>query len=138
MPYCTADDLIRWFGESELLQLTDDAGVGDIDYPKVDEAIAVAGGLIDDILRGTYSVPIDPAPAVLERIACDLARFSLYVDDYPDHVKAARDHAIKMLERYRDGQATLGISTGQDDTTGRYSVVAPAQVFTEKLLKGRA
>lgn len=95
MPYAALADLIARFGETEIAQVADTDGSGEIDPALVGRALGDADAEIDAALVGRYALPITPLPELLVRIACDLARESLYTDAPPevvaDRAKRARD-----------------------------------------------
>lgn len=90
MTYCTRNDLVARFGESEIQQL--EAGRPDI----VAEVLADVASLIDSYLAARYPLPLPSVPPVLLRVSRDLVRYA--VDGYPDEaVIRRRDDAIKYL-----------------------------------------
>jgi len=112
MPYCTAQDMIDRFGEPELLQLTDRAGVGVIDDQALGLAINDASAQIDGYLAGRYELPLATVPTILVSLACDLARYQLYDIRATDSVEKRRDDAIAYLKDVATGKVSLGLSSG--------------------------
>jgi len=141
MSYATATDLITRFSPDELaqraapeglrvmgdlLQLTvaagdrttysaDEIAAADAALVRITGVLTDADSDIDAYLSERYTVPLDPAPRVLTRVACDLARYYLYDDAVDkDGVIAARyDAAIKMLASIAKG--TLKLGDGESD-----------------------
>lgn len=109
MSYCTEQDLIDRYGETELIQLTDHDNLGGIDGDVLNRAIADADGEIDGYLSGRFSAPISPIPKTLVRIACDIARYYLYDDQAPDHITKRYDDAVKFLKGVAAGQISIGV-----------------------------
>jgi len=123
MPYCTKQDLIDRFAESELIQLTDRSNSGLIDDTVLNKAIADADAEIDSKLKNRYTVPLSPTPDILNLKACDIARYFLYEDSPTDHVTKRYDDAIKFLKEVRDGKESLGVDTPAPTTSpGRMKV----------------
>jgi phage gp36-like protein len=113
MAYCTLDDILKIVPADDILQLTDDAGAGEIDPAKVDEAIAHAGELIDGYLRGRYSLPLNPVPGLINRLAADIAAYRLYMRRPPagglmDPVAERYKTAVKLLAEIQKGVVSLG------------------------------
>jgi len=135
MPYATATDLITRFGAKEIAQRADrgvprrvneqlmkDAAAGNsLDAYSAQEQAAAADAMvvvnraladsndtIDAHISARYQLPIVPVPAILGRIACNLARRYLYDDQVTDAIKAAHDEDMKLLQAVRDGKASLG------------------------------
>lgn len=74
----------------------------------VQGAINDARDMIDSYISARYSLPILPVPAILQRIASDLARYFLYDDRVTDPIKQRYEDAEKLLAAVRDGKAQLG------------------------------
>lgn len=116
MTYCTSQNLIDRFGESELIQLTDRDNLGVIDAGVLAQAIADADAEINGYLAA-YPLPLAIVPANLTRIACDIARYHLYDDQLVEPVAARYTSAIKYLEKIAAGKIQLG-----PDSTGTVDV----------------
>lgn len=112
MTYCTTQDLIDRFGETELVQLTDRNGDGAIDQEVVDRAITDAAGEIDGYLASRYRVPLDTVPVVVRKVACNLAYYSLHarIGVVPETVKTLHEDAVRLLRAISRGEASLGVS----------------------------
>lgn len=108
MPYCTQADLIERFGEAEITQLSDRAGEGTLDSAVVASAIDDADAEIDGYLSGRYALPLASVPAVMVRLACDIARYYLFGHDVTDLVKERYDQAIGYLVQIATGVIGLG------------------------------
>jgi len=107
MAYALTADLIARFGRDELLQLTDRSGVDRVDEAVVGAAIADAGASIDGYLAARYALPVAPTPALLTRIACDLARFYLHGPSATELVRKGFEDAQRILRDLADGRAVL-------------------------------
>jgi len=124
MSYCTLDDLKQAIPEDNLIQLTDDGGIGQVDMEKVNNAIAYAKQLIDGYLRGRYPLPLTNVPALMKHLAVDLAIFYLYARrfelDMPETMVNRHKNAIKLLEQIQKGIIRLGIESNQETGEGYY------------------
>lgn len=107
MPYATQADLIQRFGDEELIQLTDRALAGQVDPNTVSAALADADAAIEGYLAARYAVPVSPVPALLRRVACDIARFFLHGNAAPEPVRQAYEDAQRSLKDLADGRAVL-------------------------------
>lgn len=110
--YCTIDDIKEQLPERELIQLTDDAGIGAIDISVVDRAIEDAGAVIDGYVAKKAVVPLDPVPPIIRKHCVDLAICNLYarrVDEIPQAKKERCEQARADLKLFSTGQITLGI-----------------------------
>lgn len=110
MSYCTEQDLITRYGEDELIQLTDKQNVGQLDTDVINSAIADADSLIDGYLGSRYSLPVNPVPRSLVRIACEICRYYLYENLATDEVKDRYNEAVRSLKAISNGQMSIGIS----------------------------
>jgi len=109
MPYCTKQNLIDRYSESELIQLTDRAAQGVIDDTVLDRCIADADGEIDGYLSPKYGAPLAVVPKAIERIACAITRYYLYDDNVTDQVATLYKDAIAFLKGVANGTISIGI-----------------------------
>lgn len=135
MPYATATELLTRFDATEIAQRVDRgvprlvtaalmidvaAGTSLVGYPADAVARAQAGLVVvqralqdaDDTINGyisaRYTLPIAPVPAVLARVACELARFYLYDDQVTDTIKERHAGNVKWLAEVSKGTVSLG------------------------------
>lgn len=91
--YASEADLVERFGAEEITDVSGD-GSGELDSVRVARALTDADAEIDASLAGRYALPLAAVPPLLKRLACDLARETLYLGAVPEHVadraKAAR------------------------------------------------
>lgn len=161
MTYATATALLTRFDAAEIAQrvdrgvprlvtsqlMTDVAAAADLSaYTAAEVARAQAGLLVinralqdaDDTINGyisaRYTLPVNPVPAVLQRVACELARFYLYDDQVTDLIKDRHASNIKWL-----GEVSKGtVSLGADAATGVQPVSsAGAELVTGGKVWGR-
>lgn len=112
MTYATQQNLIDRFGESELIQLTDRGGLGEIDAVVIDRALADADAEINGYLAARYILPlVSPLPTVLEKLACDIARYQLYDDRVTEAVETRYKNAVSLLRDVAAGRALLGVTS---------------------------
>lgn len=109
MPYATQDDLIRAFGEEELISLTDRASppLGAIDTAVLAQAQAESSGEIDGYLEGRYTVPLSPVPPIVVVIDKDITRYRLYTNVVPEQVQKRYDDWVKYLTLVGQGKILL-------------------------------
>lgn len=107
MSYAAQADLVDRFGDTELRQITDTAGTGQIDAAATERALGDANSEINAALAGRYALPLPHVPLLLTRIACDLARESLYTDSVTDTVKDRAAIARKLLKSIATGESNL-------------------------------
>ncbi len=131
MSYATAADLALRFGEAELAQLADPLHTGEPDAAVLALALADADAEIDGYLVALYALPLASVPALLVRMACDLARYRLFGDRVTDQVRQLYTDAVRDLKAIAsgamriDGAAPLAPSSAS--TTIKVS--APAPIF---------
>lgn len=117
MSYATLQDLIDRFTEDELRQVADVDGSGDIGQAKVDLALADADAEIDAALVGRYQLPLVTIPQLLTRIACDLARESLYSDQPTEVVTERAKAARRLLDGIAKGTMRLELPVAQNEVS---------------------
>lgn len=135
MSYCTQANFEDRFGEQELIQLTDRAipPLGVVDTTVLAGALADADAEIDAYLSGRYSLPLDPVPSVLIRIAADIARYRLYDDRATEEVRNRYTDALKFLMSIAKGEIALGANPPPAAGAPEYST--PGRVFTAETLE---
>lgn len=130
MSYCTLQDMVDRFGESELIQLTDRDGLNEIGTAIVDRAIEDASAVIDGYLASVYPLPLATVPPQLVRINCDVARYYLHANGSmaPESIEKPYDHAIKYLMAMANGTVSMEVAT-EDAQTGTISQSTPTAIF---------
>ena len=118
MAYSSLEDLKTYMPERDLVQLTDQDGVNEIDAEIVDDAILRADNMIDTYLRGRYPAPITgTVPQEIKDISTKLAAYNLYRKNMqttlPDPVKMERSDAMSMLKDIQSGKLTPFPSTDE-------------------------
>lgn len=135
MPYATQSDLVTRFGSAEIAQLTDRVAGAVIDASVVNAALADADALIEGYLAARYALPVAPVPALLTRLAGDIARYLLHGTSAREKVREAYEDALRVLRDLADGRATLaGAAAAPASQTpaapgGRPAYSAPTGVF---------
>ncbi len=114
MAYATTSDLIRRFGQQELIRLTTPAGedMDGVVTATSDAALADASALMDGYLRQHYAVPLSPVPADANRVCCDIARYDLSTGDGKspgDDVKGRHTAALRWLADIAAGKVRLDV-----------------------------
>lgn len=118
MAYATQDDLIKRYGEAELAQVADMIGAGEADADVVGNALTDADAEIDAALVGRYALPLPAVPVLLTRIACDLARESLYADNPPKEVTERAKRARDLLGGIASGKMRLEVPGAPQEQSG--------------------
>ncbi|MEN9671438.1 MAG: hypothetical protein RL018_1715 [Pseudomonadota bacterium] len=133
MTYATQQDMVDRFGSDELIQLTDRTNIGAIDSTVVSRALTDADAEINGYLAAQYSLPLDTTPAVLVRLACDIARYQLSADRVTDAIRDRYKDAVAFLKSLSRGEAQLGVATGNapTPTDSGIAVVTSARVFNQ-------
>lgn len=108
MPYATQQHMVDRYGEHEIIELTDRDDTGSINVTVLSQALTDAGDEIDAYVGVRYPLPLSPVPAVLTRIACDIARFRLYDDNTPEEVEDRYKANIDFLKSVAAGKVTIG------------------------------
>jgi phage gp36-like protein len=111
MAYITQSDIEEQLAESELIQLTDDAGAGQVDTVVVARAIADADDEINSYLQERYTVPLSTTPGLVRKLSVDLAIYNLFSRrDLEVPVRTQRyENAVRLLRALARGEASLGV-----------------------------
>lgn len=107
MTYATLPDMVDRFGETELLQRTDRVDGGTIDAVVLGRALADADAEIDSYLATRYTLPLASTPPVVNRLACEIARYRLFEDGVPETVRVRYQDAVALLKRMASGDVLL-------------------------------
>lgn len=138
MAYAVLADMQTRYGADELLALSDRDNSGVADVGVVDAALSDAGMEIDAYLSNRYTLPLaSPYPALLVRLCCELARYTLYKDKAPEIVRTGREDAIALLRRIAAGDAKLQVSTDTpttDKTGDAFQCKTSNRVFSDALM----
>lgn len=108
--YCSKADLIRAFGEIEInrIAMNDD---------EIDKAIADAQAEIDMYLSARYVLPLVTIPPILNRLACDIAHYYLYVSiDENSTVNLRYQQRLRQLKAIATGQLSIGNVSNQAES----------------------
>ena len=114
MQYATQASLIKRYGTDSILSiaLTPERT---LDSDKIQEALEDASQTIDSYLAGRYTLPLNQAPAVLERHCCYIARYFLEKNRATAQAREDYEDSIRYLEKVAAGTISLGI-TDQGET----------------------
>jgi len=131
--YAQVDDMIRLFGQREILALADPENTGTVDAHIIEDALSAASAEIDSYLAGRYPQSFDPAPRHLIRVACDIARYHLTGNDRleTEPIRERYKSAVRFLELAAAGKITLG-PNAQGNTpnpSGSVQFIAGHKVF---------
>jgi len=151
MSYATPNDLIARYPNRDLVQLSnEDPAQTAVNEAVLQQALNDASAEIDGYLEGRFALPLGDPPAVLARIACDIAIYRLQslrpLHDLAD-ARTRYEDAAELLVRVARGELTLGLATDNveppqaggavvTEAGGDLSGVLPARVFNRGSLKG--
>jgi len=107
MTYATQQDLVDRFGGQEIAQLTDRTNGTVIDATVVARALGDADAEIDGYLATRYVLPLTITPAVLVRLAADIARYRLFDDRTTEAVRQRYADAVQLLKSMASGLVKL-------------------------------
>jgi len=109
----------RRLPETELIQLTDDTGSGQVNNTVVTEVLDEASALIDSYCRLRYTVPLQSSLQV-KGLTLDLAKYLLELrrNRVREDTKQAYDHAVSFLRAVARGEAALDQPTGATAQSG--------------------
>jgi phage gp36-like protein len=117
MAYSTQPDLVEQLSEAELIQLSDDAGIGIINAAVVIRAIADADEEINGYIGSRMAVPLTTVPGIIRKMSVEIAIYNLYArrqDSVPETRKDRYRNAVAFLVKVGEGKLSLGAS----DPTG--------------------
>lgn len=109
--YASKADMIRRFGQHEVIVLTDREGLGVIDDVLLDGALVEADAEIDPYLAPRHQLPLSRVPKILAGFACDIARYRLCGAGVTEteEVRNRYKDAVRFLENVAAGKIGLGL-----------------------------
>ncbi len=117
--YASLEDMLRLFGEGDIIALTDRESTGQVNSAVLDDALMRASSEADTYLT-RYTLPINPVPPALVSVVCDITRYRLVGGDIsessPVYLRYTR--AITWLKDISAGKAALPDQAGQAVQTG--------------------
>lgn len=106
--YASVADMQACFRPEQLVQLSDWDGTGALDAARIEAAIATAGTIIDGYVSAKYGDRSHlPVPALLTKLACDIAFFELHRATPPEAVEKKNKAAIDMLRDIAAGKVKI-------------------------------
>jgi phage gp36-like protein len=157
VPYATREDLFARFRPDVVLHAVDDEELEQW-HPdaeaRVDQGLQDAADEIDSYLGQRYSLPIEPVPRLLKKIAVDIAVYNIlgrrgFKEGTADDVIVQRyEQAVRWLKAVAKGEASLPadgsdpggsggtVDDGTVDASSAPEVQAPERVFGRGKLKG--
>ncbi|HZP45352.1 MAG TPA: DUF1320 domain-containing protein [Candidatus Binataceae bacterium] len=114
MAYAAASDMAARYSNRDLVQLTnEDPTQTTINETLLTQMLADASAEIDGYLESRFALPLSDPPALLNRLACDIAMYRLQalrpLHDLADARKRYED-AVELLVRVARGEVTLGLA----------------------------
>lgn len=129
-------ELEQRLSPQDIAQLADTDGNSVENTGFVDACLSDAESEALAWVRSVGAVP-DPAPEVLKRVVCDIARYNLYQRHLPeDHpVVVAYGQAIETLKGIAAGRIVI-TAPPDDSIVGAPLGYAPPRVMTDAALRG--
>jgi len=123
MAYCTLTDIKEQIPEGELIQLSDDDALEEIDTSVIERAIADADAEVDSYCAERYTVPFDPVPLLIRKYSVIIAIYNLFMrrGDIPNDRETNYNNAVKFLQNVAKGIVSLGADAPAEtsqDTVG--------------------
>jgi phage gp36-like protein len=140
MPYCTQADILEQISLSELIQFTDDSGLGAVDASVVERAIADADAEIDSYAAVRYPVPFAPVPAMIRKTSVEMAVYNIFARrrGATPARKERYDNAIRFLRSVAKGEVSIGSDAPAESAADgiEASTLADDKIFTPDKMSG--
>lgn len=126
MPYSQDSDLTTdIITQAELIQLTDDEGLGEVNAPRVAAARARIDELIDGHLRaGGYTLPLASTPPMLKSLSLDGTVYYLWErkkkHNMPQGMIDKMKAIMALLMRIQKRQILIGADDPAETSDGNY------------------
>lgn len=130
MSYAARTDLEDRYGSDELTQREAMLSPGSIN-----RALDDADAEINSYVSGRYSVPLNPVPPTIVRIACAIARYHLLGDSATELARKAYEDARAFLRDLQSARASLEgttLATGAE-RSARVEVSSDERLFSRSV-----
>ncbi|MGE4296940.1 MAG: gp436 family protein [Desulfovibrionaceae bacterium] len=131
--YATPQDIEDRYGRDALLTAADLDGDGEPDAALLDSALADATAEIDVYLTAQYVLPLPVVPAVVTRLAVDIAlyRVASTADRATEEQRKRYEDAVGLLTKISKGVVSLGLAPAEQPASspGVVTVSGPPRRF---------
>ena len=160
-PYATMSSMVARFGQEELIALapldtkqddalaataphdanappsaTPSATPARINADAINAALKDGTAVVNAYIASRHKLPLKEPPSILERIVCDIARYTLYDHSAPAQVKERYMQAIFACKDIAYGRITLTQNQGAPaQSISTISYKNPPRVFTNQKLR---
>ena len=109
--YVTPNDVKGYLDDTIIVQLTDDAGTGEIDESVLAEVCGRANREVDGYVSTRYAVLSQP-PQILRDLALDVAIYHLHSRRFvaPDNIADRYKEALRKLREISEGRLEIGLA----------------------------
>ena len=138
MPYATAQDIIDRYGDEAFILAADRDGDGVADTGVADKALTDATGEIDMYVGARYSLPLAEVPALLVKLAVDIAMYLMSADagSGTEEKRQRYTDALAHLRAISKGTADLGLESPPPTTDAEVITSGNDRLFDRDTLKG--
>ena len=148
MSYSTKEEVREMLKDDALNAIIGDTFIEDpaereeLVEPLIEAAIADADAEIDGYLAKRYTVPISPAPRVLNKFSKDIAVYNLFsrigIDESSEQKNILNRYnaAIKFLTLLAEGKVDIGVSDTTETARTGFSVSSSSRLFSRDKLRG--
>lgn len=134
--YASIADLVERFGETEVIELTDQDHLGQIDTAVAERALQDATAEIDGYLAARYRLPVTDTPRLLSVLCTDIARYRLQKGVSTDQARQRYEDAVDTLKRIQDGRMNLPLTAPPPASADPMIAPGIGRVFDSNSLKG--
>lgn len=105
---------------------------------KINKALADAGDLVDNFLRGRYSLPLSVTPQTIAEIVVRLARYGLHNERATDEIVERYKEAMQWLRAIATGDMVLEVGPTDTRDTGLPAVSEGSGLYSVEGLRDYA
>jgi phage gp36-like protein len=135
--YATIQDMIDRYSQDEITLAFDTDQGGTLDETTANKALEDATAEIDGYLVGRYDTPLSSPPAVLVRLAVDIALYRGSILGAQTEEKRTRyEDAVRFLTKVAQGDISLGLEKPSQGGSGGASFVASPRLMGRGRMDG--
>lgn len=134
--YASVADMVARFGETEVLELTDQEHTGEINEAVAERALRDAAAEIDGYLAARYRLPVTDTPRLLSLLCTDIARYRLQKGVSTDQARERYEDAVVKLRGIAKGEINLPLASPPPAAADPIAVKPRRRVFDDETMRG--
>lgn len=134
--YASVQDMIDRFGDTIVIELTDDEHTGAVNTAVAERALTDATSEIDGYLAARYTLPVTDTPRLLSLLCTDIARYRLEMEHSSEETRKRYEDAVRKLEKIAKGEINLPLTTPPPASAEPVVTTGGKRTFNDDSMRG--